>query len=314
MLAKVTRSGVTESTHHGVIAVVDVEGRLRATHGDVEARYHARSSVKPFQAFASVSAGAMLPAEWLALACASHTGAPIHIASVRAMLATVGLTEAALATPPTWPEGPHRDRLVGAEGARPLPVYHNCSGKHAGFLTACIAAGWSVSGYHLASHPLQGLVREVMEDVTSEPIGEMGIDGCGAPTYTVSTESLARAFNRLGNDVAFDGVFSSMHQFPRMVSGVGMSDAEFAIHTFGVAKRGAEGNLGLAVRGRGAIAIKVFDGSSRAIGPVITDVLGQLGWITPSMAEMLEDATRVPMSGGGTEVGTVESVAQLTRV
>lgn len=305
---------MTESVHDGAVAVVDTQGRTIASCGNVEARYFARSSVKPFQALAAVRSGANLPPEWLAMACASHTGAPIHIALVRSMLETIGLSEADLATPPAWPEGANRDRAVSLPNARPLPVYHNCSGKHAAFLAACVASGWSVDDYYVPEHPLQRLIRDVLLDATGETPSEIGVDGCGAPTYTVSTTSLARAFSRLGNDSAFDGVFSAMHQFPRLVSGVRMADAEFAIHTFGVSKRGAEGNLGLAVRGRGAIAIKVFDGSSRAIGPVVTDVLTQLDWVTPSIAQMLGSATRVAMSGGNADVGTVESVAQLTRV
>ena len=314
MLARVTRSGETESTHDGAIAVVDIRGRVVATHGNIDARFFARSSVKPFQALAALQAGAQLAPEFLALACASHTGAPIHIALVRSMLAAVGLSETELATPPDWPEGANRDRVMCVANARRLPVYHNCSGKHAAFLAACVASGWSRADYLLPQHPLQELVRDVLFAATGEPSPEVGVDGCGAPTYMVSAVSLARAFNRLGNDSAFDEVFSAMHQFPRLVSGVRMADAEFAIHTFGASKRGAEGNLGLAVRGRGAIAIKVFDGSSRAIGPVVTDVLTQLEWVTPSIAEMLGGATQVTMSGGGADVGTVESVAQLTRV
>ncbi len=150
-----------------------------------------------------------------------------------------------------------------------------------------------------------------LEDVTGWAGLEVGVDGCGAPTFTVSTRSLANAFVHLGNDERFNRVFDAMHRFPRLSSGMGRPDAEFAIHTNGVSKRGAEGNLGLSIRGRGAIAIKVADGDSRAIGPVVTAVLTQLDWLTPTMSNALFAATRVPMSGGGREVGTVESVVRL---
>jgi L-asparaginase II len=190
-------------------------------------------------------------------------------------------------------------------------VFHNCSGKHAAFLMACVASGWDLPTYLDQSHPLQRHIRAILEDVTGRPEFEVGTDGCGAPTFTVSTRSLATAFARLGNDGRFARVFEAMHRFPRLVSGMGKPDAEFAIHTYGVSKRGAEGNLGLSIRGRGAVAIKVFDGDSRPIGPVVTDVLTQLDWLTPAMADALATATRVPMSGGGREVGTVESVVRL---
>ncbi len=311
MLARVTRSGVTESVHDGAVAVMDTDGRLLASYGDIDALFFARSSVKPFQATVSAECGADLPPEWLALACASHTGAPIHVATVRDMLRTSGLSERDLGTPADWPSGRNRDRLLRASQIWPLPVYHNCSGKHAAFLRACRAQGWDTAGYTEPDHPLQQRFRSLLSEVTGQADFEVGVDGCGAPTYTVSVRTLARAFSRLGNDGHFDDVFSAMHRFPRLVSGMEMPDAEFAIHTHGISKRGAEANLGLAIRGFGSIAIKVLDGESRPIGPVVTDVLDQVGWLAPSVADSLRSATRVPMSGGGVEVGTVQSVVRL---
>jgi L-asparaginase II len=310
-LARVTRSGVTESVHDGAVAVVDPDGRLIASYGDIERPFFARSSIKPFQGTVALEHGAELPPEWLALACASHTGAPIHIAIVREMLRSAGLFESQLRTPPDWPDGDNRDRLLRGSHREPESVFHNCSGKHAAFLMACAASGWDLDTYPEPSHPLQQSVRATLEDVTAQAGLEVGVDGCGAPTFTVSTRSLSAAFARLGNDERFSRVFDAMHRFPRLASGLGRPDAEFAIHTNGVSKRGAEGNLGLSIRGRGAIAIKVADGDSRAIGPVVTDVLAQLDWATPGMARALSAATRVPMSGGGREVGTVESVVRL---
>ena len=203
MLARVTRSGVTESVHDGAIAVVDVSGGLVASYGDVDWPYFARSSIKPFQATVSLEHGAELPPEWLALACASHTGAPIHISTVRSMLGSSGLSERDLRTPPDWPEGSYRDRLLLASHGLAERVFHNCSGKHAAFLMACVASDWDLAGYPEPSHPLQREVRAIMEEVTGQSRLGVGIDGCGAPTFTVSTRSLATAFARLGNDLRF---------------------------------------------------------------------------------------------------------------
>jgi L-asparaginase II len=304
---------VTESVHDGSVAVVDAAGGLLAWHGDIDRMFFARSSIKPFQGTVALECGADLPPEWLAVACASHTGAPVHIAIIREMLRSAGLSERHLGTPPGWPLGSHRDRLLRASHRSPESVFNNCSGKHAGFLRACQASTWDLESYLDPGHPLQERVRALLSDVTGQTEFEVGVDGCGAPTFTVSARSLAGAFARLGNDERFRCVFEAMHRFPRLASGMGKPDAEFAIHTNGVSKRGAEGCLGLTIKGRGAIAIKVADGDSRAIGPVVADVLSQLDWVTPSVTDSLEAATRVPMSGGGREVGTVESAIRLTR-
>lgn len=304
---------MTESIHDGAVAVVDPAGTLIASSGDIDRTFFARSSIKPFQATVAQEHGADLPPEWLAVACASHDGAPVQIAVIREMLRTAGMSESDLRTPADWPSGTNRDRLLRASHRGPQPVYHNCSGKHAAFLRACAASGWNAGSYPDPDHPLQSAVRALLSDVTGQRDFEVGVDGCGAPTFTVSVRTLATAFSRLGNDERFNGVFSSMHRYPRLTSGMGEPDAEVAIHTNGVAKHGAEASLGLVVRGFGAVAVKILDGGSRAIGPVVTDVLSQLGWLTPSTADSMISATEVPMSGGGAHVGTVESAVRLIR-
>lgn len=186
-----------------------------------------------------------------------------------------------------------------------------CSGKHAGFLRACLASGWDPASYLSPDHPIQVLVRELLEEVTGERSVAVGVDGCGAPTFAISVLGLARAFCRLGNEGRFAEVFTGMHRYPRLVAGVGRADADVAIATHSAAKSGAEGSIGIGVRNRGAIAVKVLDGSDRAVGPVVSAVLSDLGWVTPGMGERLAAAVGVPMSGGSRDVGSVEPLVDL---
>jgi L-asparaginase II len=163
VLARVVRSGVTESLHDGAIAVVDVVGRVIATQGDVDRRFFARSSVKPFQAHVSQTSGADLPPEWLAVASSSHDGTPAQLAIVRVMLDSAGLTESDLGCPPAWPLAmSSRSRLLLGGQYHPLRIYHNCSGKHSGFLRACLASGWDATSYLSPDHPIQARVRSLL--------------------------------------------------------------------------------------------------------------------------------------------------------
>ena len=84
MLARVVRSGVTEARHEGAVAVVTPDGVVLASHGDIDRPYYIRSSAKPFQAMAALTAGAAFEPEQLAVACASHGAQPIHVAYTRA--------------------------------------------------------------------------------------------------------------------------------------------------------------------------------------------------------------------------------------
>jgi len=188
MLARVIRSGVVEATHDGAVAVVAPDGRLVASHGDVDRRFYIRSAAKPFQALVERSAGAVFTPEQIATICASHGAQPIHLAYVSSILAGVGLDESALQCPPAWPIARSaRDRLVRAGHASPRRLWHNCSGKHAGMLAACVATGWPTETYLDPDHPLQERISDGLSAALHTDIANPGVDGCGAPVYEVSS-------------------------------------------------------------------------------------------------------------------------------
>ena len=142
-LAVVERSGFVESRHAGAAVVLSPDGDVVARHGNVDALILPRSSLKPLQAVACITAGADLEGEQLAISTASHTGTDRHASVVRDILTEGGLTEDHLACPPAWPGDPStRDELVREHG-QPARVRMNCSGKHAAMLRACVATGWS---------------------------------------------------------------------------------------------------------------------------------------------------------------------------
>src|SRR5712672_3597165 len=100
VLVEVLRGGVVESHHSGAVAVVDADGRLALTIGDVERSVYPRSAVKALQALVLVESGAAdrfgLTDQELALACSSHNGEPDHVAAAQRMLTRAGLDAAAL--------------------------------------------------------------------------------------------------------------------------------------------------------------------------------------------------------------------------
>ena len=79
-----------------------------------------RSCNKPVQALGMVRAGLDLPPDLLALACASHSGEPFHVEGVRRILASAGLTEADLQTPPDFPLDDDAREQVIRDGGSPV--------------------------------------------------------------------------------------------------------------------------------------------------------------------------------------------------
>src|SRR6476659_3297633 len=146
-LVRVVRSGFHEGSHFGSVVVTDVDGSVLHQRGDPAAPIFPRSSSKPFQAVAMLGSGADLVGADLALASASHSGEPMHVERALAMLARAEVTEDDLGCPPALPMN-EVDRLaVLAAGGGPRRIYMNCSGKHAGMLTACVAHDWPIDSY-----------------------------------------------------------------------------------------------------------------------------------------------------------------------
>src|SRR5207247_1819175 len=111
VLVEVIRGSLLESEHRGRIAVVDADGEAVLSLGDVARPVFPRSAVKPLQALPLVETGAAdrfgFGDDELALASASHSGEPAHVAWVERMLARAGLEAGSCAVDgcsvPTWP-------------------------------------------------------------------------------------------------------------------------------------------------------------------------------------------------------------------
>ncbi|MQM26760.1 asparaginase [Glycomyces albidus] len=315
-VAQVVRSGFTESSHRGSVAVTDPAGNLAAAIGDAESPVFPRSSNKPMQALAMLRAGWEPGSEAdLAIAAASHRGEPFHLERVRSVLGRAGLGEEHLQCPPDLPGNQDaRNAVVALEGPDPKRVYMNCSGKHAGMLAACAAAGWDTATYRDPEHPLQELIAATVEELTGEPVRAVGVDGCGAPVLAVSLHGIARAFARFVE--APEGsperrVADAMRAHPHLIDGTNGPDQRSMAAVPGLlAKGGAEGFHVVAAPGVGAVAVKIDDGGGRASMPVALRALTTLaGMEIPLAAKPEIDALTWPeVLGGGEPVGRIRTL------
>jgi len=313
-LAVVERSGFVESRHAGSAVVLGPDGEVVASYGDPSALVLPRSSLKPLQAIACVTAGAALEGERLALSTASHSGTDRHVAVVRDILDQAGLGEDALACPPAWPgDQATRDELV-RDRSEPSRIRMNCSGKHAAMLLACTSTGWDTDGYLEPAHPLHAHVREVVERLTGERVAATAIDGCGAPVYAMTLTGLARGIHRIGtaserSPFALHRVAGTLvravRENPWTIEGPGRPDS-IVIERLGVfAKGGAESIMVMVAPDGTTVALKVLDGGSRAASIIAVHLLGRAGALTP--AQVADAAAHLPLAvhGGGHDVGVI---------
>lgn len=329
-LVHVRRRGRVESIHRGHVAVVDASGRLIAHAGEPNLLVYPRSTFKPFQALPVVESGAFarsgLGADSLALMAGSHGGTDAHAALAAAILARAGATDADLACGTHPPFDKPTAEALRARGEAPTPLRHNCSGKHAGMLLLARFLGVPLSGYTQPDHPVQRRILATFEEVTGEPFSddEPAIDGCSAPNPRMPLATLAFAFALLGRGVdgagnprpALAAIRDAMRTHPQHVAGEGLLDTALMRSLPGiVTKIGAEAVHAIALPRQGwGVAIKVEDGSDRALGPATVAVLAELGLIGSAERDRLGTiAERVLRNQAGLEVGDIRGVARLVR-
>jgi L-asparaginase II len=175
-------------------------------------------------------------------------------------------------------------------------------------LAACVEQGWPVATYTEPDHPLQTAIASHMVDVLGAATLPVGVDGCGTPVFRCTTESAATGFLRLLTEPRYETVRTAMCRYPVLASGPGLPDAEIAIWLGGLAKRGAEGCLGVALPDRGVVFLKVWDGAARGVGPAALSALDHLGWIPDGCRKQLESSLVSQVLGGGEAVGFLDGV------
>ncbi|MBX3093103.1 MAG: asparaginase [Cryobacterium sp.] len=305
-LAVVERSGFIESRHLGAAVVTAPDGSVLDSFGDVDALVFPRSSLKPFQATTVLRAGVELDEEQTVLATASHSGSAEHVRVVEGLLARYGLTEDELRCPRDWPFDSAASALAKYSGEK-RRVTMNCSGKHAAFLATCVVKGWARGDYLDPLHPLQRDIRSTIEEFTGEAVSHVGTDGCGAPLFALSLSALARGIGLVarGDEPATQALVGAVATHPWAIAGIGHPNTVLIEQTGLFVKGGAEGVLVVGAPDGTAVALKVLDGSARAVHAVAIELLARAGILERSDAPRFTELTTEPILGGGERVGVV---------
>lgn len=308
VLAALTREGIAESLHHGVVCVVDHTGKVLLQRGNSAAVVYPRSTLKPLQAAAVLSTGVGLTTLETALATASHSGSLEHRSAITEFLHRHGFTADDLQCPVDWPLGSQERADLVAIGGSASRVAMNCSGKHASFLAACAHRGFDTTNYLEAQHPLQTLIAGAIEEWTGENISFSSTDGCGAPLHALSLQGLATGIARLsrGESPESAALLSAVQAHPWALDGKNRANTVTIETIGGIAKIGAEGLVVIGTPEGVAVAVKIMDGSMRATTPVALEALLLVGAITSHQRDTTNSVVSEPVTGGGRIIGGLE--------
>ncbi len=283
ILASVFRNKSVESVHYGSIVVTDNNGTVLYYCGDPELVTYTRSSMKAFQFLAVYESGATKRfghnLQQIAIMLGSHL--PIEL---------------------------RNQGEVPVAGVKYSPLAHNCSGKHSGQLALAVHIDDDPHNYIDPESKTQVMVRQAISEAYDYPADQFGrgTDGCSLPNYALPLRNMAKGYASLVTRTAasplrreaYGVVIDAMTEHALMVSGNGRSDLAITEAGKGdvILKIGGEAVQVVGVISKGlGIAIKIADGNSRALAPVICEVLRQLGVFDDAAVKSLGTFARTPL-------------------
>ena len=296
IMCEIWRGSYLESVHTGMAVICDKDGEISHQWGNPNALILPRSSAKMMQAIPLIISGAekkySIGEDLLALACASHNAAEIHLSRVLGWLSHLGFSETDLRCGSQPSKDPYVKKQMLEKGQSPCQIHNNCSGKHAGFLSVSrhLNAG---PEYTDPDHPVQLMVMDVFQELTQNKVDGITIDGCSAPNPAIPLYSLAKAMSWFATAHNRDDQLSkaalklrnAMVNYPELVAGDlrACTNLMKACEKKAILKTGAEGVfVAILPELEKGIALKIFDGGTRASECAIASLLIQLGVLNPN--------------------------------
>lgn len=303
VLVEEYRGGILENVHMGVLCGINEEGKVVYSVGNENHITFMRSAAKPFQAIPVIQHGVVekfgLTPKEAALFAASQRGEKYHIEALESILRKTGVAEQQILCCPTYPLNEEPKAAYHREHGEKRKLYHNCSGKHSGFLALAKLLGHDMDRYWEPDHPVQQLSLVAMAEMADYPKEDIqiGVDGCGFPVYALPLQHIARAYLKLacpdlienpGTREAAVKIAGYMNAHPEMVASHDFICSVLLADPNIVAKGGAKGVYGFGLKKeRMSFALKVLDGSELVWPNIVASILEQIGYDNRETIERL---------------------------
>ena len=297
------RGDTLDLIHYGHIAIVDEKSRVIYSTGDHETIVFYRSASKPIQALPAMRHGLNreygLTDEETVIFAGSHAGEPFHIAALESIFSKSGLSEDMLVMKPTGPLNVKANEERIAKGIPKRKLYHNCSGKHAALMLLQRKLGGKTEDYWKPDSPAQDEVAQTVKTLGETDNVKTGVDGCGVPVFAIGLKNIAVSFKNLVRPNAIrdeslarvvESYIPLIHKYPFMMAGTGRICTLLNQDPNIVAKGGANGVYGFALKKEGVgIAFKILDGTEQTWPLMVLSILNALGCLNPETSQRLQE-------------------------
>jgi len=304
--ALVYRGEIVESKHEAICLIKDISNRDVLSINNDNRLVYPRSAIKIFQALPFINSNAYdifnLSEENIAISCSSHTGEPQHIHVLKNWLNKTGIKLNQIKCGIHNPLNEQSSNNLFLSGKQPSQLHNNCSGKHLGMISGCLANKMKIDNYIDPNHPYQKLIRHLLEDFMESKIHNkcIGTDGCGAPQYAFRFNNIATSMINLIKETesknlyssAIKKILASINKFPLLIGGHNRFDSDVIKSTKGriFCKGGAEGVFLFAdfTKKIGGV-VKILDGNSRAVPSIVMQVLLKLKLLSENEVKELSN-------------------------
>ena len=292
-MVEVTRSDEVESFHQGVAVLINSSGEILKEWGDSDKLIYPRSALKPIQSLNLYKDGIAeeldISDEYIALTTASHHSEIFHQKMVIKWLEKFNLNEDNLCCGPDWPWNLEDKFEAKKNSKKKRRIFHNCSGKHCGHLVVSKYKDFPIENYNENNHPIQKELINLIENLSSYKIKNIGVDGCTLPNPLIPIKKFAHAmaqmadYNKLNenSDIA-KRIFDSCIKFPEITGGTNSVNCALTKLSKGKIffKNGAEGVfVAIIPERKSALVVKIDDGASRAAEVAIAGLISELNII-----------------------------------
>tara|TARA_Y100001970_G_scaffold166351_1_gene203462 strand:- start:28776 stop:29771 length:996 start_codon:yes stop_codon:yes gene_type:complete len=283
------RGKIIESTHRVKCLIQKINGEKIYSTNNENDYIFPRSSIKVFQAIPFAYSKAIekfqLNNKQIALSCSSHCAEWFHAKEIESWLQKIKIKKNKLRCGIHNPLDKKSSENLFVSGKKPNQIHNNCSGKHLGMLSACLAEGYSTEDYLDFNHKHQRNIRNIFENFTETKIlkSNFGIDGCSAPQYAFKIKDIQNALINLYKSFNSKFKFNSEVQLliksiienPKYIGGTLNLDSNLIKISKGqiFCKGGAEGVFLFCHLTKGITGvIKIEDGNERALKSVMYEL------------------------------------------